>query len=243
MAVVKIDKNGCRGCSLCVDDCPGNVFDSEGDPAKAARFAKVSRGDDCMGCFACYYLCPSQCIEISDVEMQRPFYRIEENVAFVEGFLQAPAMTETMTPDDWNEAHKDVSMTLVSLSQAIHSTMGQGMRALGRHAGARAAPHFPEIYEERTLEGRLQRLQERFRHSFNFDYKTDGEDLEFTFSPCGLATVVEEEAKEKIGDAVLCHLFHDYLAGLVSAYSGITYRHEVLRTGDSCVVRFSSTHR
>ena len=80
MPKVEIKTNGCRGCSMCVDRCPVDVFDQIESPVTGNLIATVVRSEDCMGCFACYYLCPSQCINISEVEIQRPFYRFDENI-------------------------------------------------------------------------------------------------------------------------------------------------------------------
>lgn len=77
MPTVTINDKGCRGCSMCIDECPVLVFDrvEKSKTSGSGTVAKVSRSDDCMGCFACYYSCPSQCIQISDVEIQRPFWK------------------------------------------------------------------------------------------------------------------------------------------------------------------------
>jgi NAD-dependent dihydropyrimidine dehydrogenase PreA subunit len=241
MPQVSIDDKGCRGCSLCVDRCPVQVFDRIENPKTGVYRAQVARTGDCMGCFACYYLCPSQCIQVSDVEIQRPFYRVHENVSFVERFLQTGTAEKTLTEADWEEAYKDVSMTLISLSKAIQSIMGRGTKALGRRSGVVAASHFPEVYEEPELTGRLRRLQAQFRHSFEFEFEVAGQEIQFTFAPCGLFRVVEQEAGEKVGQAVLCQLFHDFLAGLVGTYSGVSYRYQVPRTGSSCTVILSPT--
>lgn len=239
MPTVTINDKGCRGCSMCIDECPVLVFDRAPKSKTGGTTAKVSRSDDCIGCFACYYLCPSQCIQISDVEIQRPFYRIDENISFVERFLGVSTTTKDLTGSEWEEAYKDVSMTLVSLSKAAKSIVGSGINTLGRKAGVMAASHIPEVFEEPELIGRLKRLQQRFRHSFNFDFEIEGRDIKFTFAPCGVLNIVEKETTEKVGDAVLCHLFHHFLAGLVSTYSGITYRHTTIETGSKCMLVLS----
>ncbi|VFM99931.1 MAG: hypothetical protein BECKG1743D_GA0114223_101577, partial [Candidatus Kentron sp. G] len=193
--------------------------------------------------------CPSnfegrntQCIELGDVDVQRPFYRVDENTALVERFLQEGATTQGVTAqvtaqglgiDDWEEAYKDTAITLVSLADAIESIMGRGLNALGRRSGVVAAPHFPELYEEKDLAGKLTRLQERLRHSFDFAFSMDGEDIEFTFTPCGLHPIVEEAGQE-LGQAVLCRLFHEFWAGLIGNHDGRNYRYQVPSVGSEC---------
>jgi len=235
MPTVKIEDKGCRGCTMCVDICPSDVF--EYDDAK--ELALVKRQDDCIGCYACFYVCPSQCVELGDIHIQRPFYRLEGNVALVEKFLQATSATKTLTVEDWEEAHKDVSSTLTALAEALVEMVGRGTKALGRKAGAVAAGHLPEMYEEKDLEGILRALQERFKHAFDFDYKASGDNIDFTFHPCGLVRVVED-AGQKVGEAVLCQLFHSYMAGLVGAYTGVNYQFEVPQAGKTCVMKLTT---
>lgn len=242
MPMVHIESQGCRGCSLCVDYCPVEVFDRIENPKTNHYTAQVARADDCMGCFACYHLCPSQCIEVTDVPTQRPFYRVDENIVFMDRFLHAGTAAATISDSDWDEAYKDVAETLISLARAIESIMGRGVKALGRRAGKVAAPHFPEVYEESDLAGRLGRLRRRFENSFDFEFELAGNEVRFTFAPCGLCRVVEEEAGEKVGEAVLCQLFHDFLAGLVGAYAeGVNFRHSVPQAGATCTVILSAT--
>lgn len=234
MPEVKIENRGCRGCTMCVDICPCEVFDYD----QGAELASVARGVDCIGCYSCFYACPSQCIEIADSHLQRPFYRIEQNVALVERFLQAKTATRTLTAEDWQEAEGDVSSTLFALSRAILEMMGRGTKALGRKSGAVAAAHLPEIYEEKDLDGVLRRLQERFRGCFSFEFQRAGEEVDFTFHPCVIGQFVSKTG-DKVGEAVTCQLFHEYLAGLVGAYAGVNYRYQLPKVGESCVMRLS----
>jgi 2-oxoglutarate ferredoxin oxidoreductase subunit delta len=240
MPTVKITDKGCRGCSLCVDECPVQVFERVENPNKAGNFiAKVSRSDDCMGCFACSYLCPSQCIHINGAEMQRPFHRVDENLSFVERFLGMNTTTRDLTEDDWEEAYKDVSMTLVSLAAAIEKDIGLGMGALGYQAGKRAVRHIPEIFEEQDLKKRLERLKKRFQDSFNFNFDIKGNgEIRFTFAPCSLSQIVKNNTQEKIGKAILCQLFHYFWAGLISECKGginSDYKLEVAKT-ENCIL-------
>jgi len=232
MPTLNIEEKGCRGCTLCVDICPVQVFDY----AEKENLAKVARQDDCIGCLSCYYLCPSQCLTVTDIEVMRPFHRIEENVALVEKFLQEKSATKTLTKEDSQEANHDVAVPLNALAAAVTETMGRGQKAGGRKAGTRAAGHLPEMYEEKGLEDVLKRMQERFRHGFDFDYKISGQEVELTFKPCGLHALVTK-AGDKLGDATLCQLFHEYWAGLIGAFCDAKYRYEVPTTGTQCTMK------
>lgn len=234
MPNVTLTDRGCRGCSLCADICPVDVFEYK----EAEHLAKVVHAQDCIGCLSCFYICPSQCIAVSDIEVLRPFHRIEKHAALVEKFLQAKATPRALTAQDWDEAFKDVSARLYALSHAVTETMGRAQKAVGRTAGSVAAEHLPEMYEETTIEGLLKRMQERFRSSFDFDFTMEGNNLSLLFHPCGLYKVVTA-AGEKVGEAVLCQLFHEYWAGLLGTFAGAKFGVEMPQTGQNCMMKLS----
>lgn len=232
MAQVAIVERGCRGCSLCVDTCPVEVFDRDDEH----DLAVVSRPEDCIGCLTCHYVCPSQCIEVSEVEVLRPFHRIEGHVALIERFLQEKTAASTLTSEDLAEAHADVAARLQALAHAVVEIMGRGHKAVGRRAGSVAAVHLPEVYDEKGLENVLSGMQQRFQGAFPFDFKVSGNDVELVFKPCGLCKVVED-AGETLGEAVLCELFHEYWAGLLTTYIGATYKFEMPKVGTECEMK------
>jgi len=233
MAKVEIEREtACRGCRLCIDTCPAQVFE-RGTSARGVPVAQVIRADACMGCFTCYYQCPSQCIRISDVERQRPFYRVDENVGFVRHFLQVEPLAEELSEADWEQSYQDVAMTLMALAKSIETIFGFATEAVAYQAGTLAAPHFPELYEVAPLEERLRRLQRRLRHGFDFNFEVSPEGVEFVFAPCGVCQVVTE-AGETIGDSILCRLFHDYWASLIGGLGDTEYRYELRQSGPTC---------
>jgi NAD-dependent dihydropyrimidine dehydrogenase PreA subunit len=232
MAIVSITDRGCRGCTLCVDVCPVDVFEQDA----ATEIAKVVRPEDCIGCLSCVYACPSRCVEVTDVELLRPFHRIEHNVAFIERFLQEKAATTSLTAADLAEAHADVAARLIALADAVVETMGRGHKAVGRRAGAVAASHMPEMYEEKGLDDVIRGMQRTFKNAFVFDYAITGDAVDLTFKPCGLCAIVEG-AGETVGEAVLCEIFHEYWAGLLTTYLGETYKFEVPRAGTICEMK------
>jgi NAD-dependent dihydropyrimidine dehydrogenase PreA subunit len=229
---VSIAERGCRGCTLCVDICPVDVFDCDEERHQAV----VRRQEDCIGCLSCHYICPSQCVEVGEVESLRPYHRIEGHVALIERFLQQPAASRLLSEEDLAEGYRDVAARLAALARAVVEILGRGHKAVGRRAGAVAASHLPEVYEEPGIEGILTGMQRLFRHAFDFDYRIEGDRLALTFSPCGLCRLVED-AGEKVGEAVLCEIFHEYWAGLLTAYVGTTFRYEMPTVGSTCEMR------
>jgi hypothetical protein len=172
---------------------------------------------------------------------QRPFYRIEQNAALVSRFLQHAPAASVLTDADYEEALRDVSVRLAALGDAVTETMGRGQKAVGRAAGTLAAGHLPEMYEEATLSGVLDRLTVRFAQVFQFEYQIqgDGKDVVFSVSKCAFRRVVTEH-KDTVGASVLCTLFHEYTAGLVCAFTNRNYGVEMKETGAHCTMVLQS---
>lgn len=190
----------------------------------AQGVAVAARPANCIGCTSCESTCPSRCLEVSDVARQKPFYRIEENVAFVAKFLRKKPVQEALGPDDWSGAMRDVATRLTGLADSITETMGRGQKAVGRKAGRLAAEHMPEMYEGRSTPEILNRLQKRFEGAFAFTYEVaPGEStVKLQFGHCALVHVCEAGGTTP-GKALVCSLFHEYWAGLVGAFANRNY--------------------
>ena len=58
MAKIKIDKTRCKGCYLCVTNCPNGLIKvSKALNVKGVKPAKFSSGK-CTGCGMCAVICP-----------------------------------------------------------------------------------------------------------------------------------------------------------------------------------------
>ncbi len=65
MPLIKIDKDLCKGCELCVHFCPKKVIAMcDGFNSKGHRFACVVEDNDCTGCAICARMCPDVAIEV-----------------------------------------------------------------------------------------------------------------------------------------------------------------------------------
>jgi len=60
---IKINKDWCKGCNLCVAFCPRNVLAIGKD-----RMAEPVKEDDCTGCLICEYKCPDFAITVNSTE-------------------------------------------------------------------------------------------------------------------------------------------------------------------------------
>lgn len=233
MPKIQLSEKGCRGCELCVDLCPVDVFEFNTEKS----VAEVKAEDDCIACLSCYYACPSQCIEVTDVELIRPFYRIEKNVAFVEQFLQTRPAARALSEKGMDEAYHEVGILLSAFADAITEVLGRGHKSVGRRAGTVAAAHLPAMYEKTGLEELLDAMRERFGASFDFTYTISGNAvIDLSVSPCGLCQAVRN-AGGTPGKSDLCLLFHEYWAGLISAFTGENYIYELLEAGDRCALK------
>lgn len=233
MPTIAIDEKGCRACNLCVEVCPTEVLAM----SDGGQLAKVVRQEDCIGCTSCVALCPSRCIDVTDTAFQRPFYRIEENERLIERFLQRKPVSRELGPDDWAEAQKDISVRLLALADSVTETMGRGQKAAGRKAGGLAAAHLPEMYEASNVGEVLAGMKRRFAGSFDFEptASSDGSEIAFRFSTCALAPVVAS-GQQKVGEGLLCTLFHEYWAGLLGAFTNNSYTIDVGSTTDGCTI-------
>ena len=69
MAKVKgsivVDKEKCKGCSLCIVACPQDVISlSKEVNSKGYNFAYMSNPDACIGCANCAEVCPDSIITV-----------------------------------------------------------------------------------------------------------------------------------------------------------------------------------
>ncbi len=66
MPRVTIDRERCKGCGLCVEQCPQKVLELSSDINQKGYFASQPvRQPYCLGCRICAIVCPDVAIEIS----------------------------------------------------------------------------------------------------------------------------------------------------------------------------------
>jgi 2-oxoglutarate ferredoxin oxidoreductase subunit delta len=67
--VIKINKELCKGCELCIEFCPKNALEmSKQLNSKGYQYATYKFPDKCIGCKQCAEICPEAAIEIESYE-------------------------------------------------------------------------------------------------------------------------------------------------------------------------------
>jgi 2-oxoglutarate ferredoxin oxidoreductase subunit delta len=65
MVKLKIDRDKCKGCMLCVSFCPKGALSAEEKLNKrGVKPVKFKEDAGCIGCRMCMIICPDNCIEI-----------------------------------------------------------------------------------------------------------------------------------------------------------------------------------
>lgn len=67
---VEIDREGCKGCNLCVEACPKDVLSLHTEVnSKGYHYAFMKHPDECIGCGDCAVVCPDTCITVYRVRV------------------------------------------------------------------------------------------------------------------------------------------------------------------------------
>ena len=67
VCTVVINKDYCKGCSLCIEYCKKGVLKFSDDfNIQGYRYAVPQSGIDCIGCMVCVLVCPEVAIEVYD---------------------------------------------------------------------------------------------------------------------------------------------------------------------------------
>ncbi len=69
---IVIDTNACKGCHLCIDQCPQDVLEvSRNRNAKGYLMPAVNGIEDCIACMLCEMICPDLAITVEVKEDEK----------------------------------------------------------------------------------------------------------------------------------------------------------------------------
>jgi 2-oxoglutarate ferredoxin oxidoreductase subunit delta len=67
-----IDENYCKGCHLCVDQCPKNVLKvSNRRNARGYLVPEACDSENCTGCRLCEMICPDMAVSLEKKEDEK----------------------------------------------------------------------------------------------------------------------------------------------------------------------------
>ncbi len=65
--MITVDKNLCKGCNICTEFCPRNVYRKSGTLNKKGVQVPVPENEDkCTQCQLCAMMCPDQAIKVDE---------------------------------------------------------------------------------------------------------------------------------------------------------------------------------
>jgi NAD-dependent dihydropyrimidine dehydrogenase PreA subunit len=230
MVEINIEQNACRGCELCVDECPTKVFDYDAENS----IPVIARKDDCVECLSCYYLCPSTAVNLEGIEISKELYRDLTVREKMEKFLlaQNPFAGRELVAEDYEQALKDMCVRLHAMSDVYHHIAGKSLPALGTSAGQEMARHFPPLTPINTVEGALEALKEELKPAWIFDYELVDGGLQISMGDC----FVRESCRflgRPLGEN-LCVLFGGYMIGYLYARLSTRFKIVDVVPGDTC---------
>lgn len=65
MVTIHVDTNLCKGCRLCIVNCPKDVLEQANEPSAKGYYPSVAvRLEDCIVCHICERVCPDLAISV-----------------------------------------------------------------------------------------------------------------------------------------------------------------------------------
>jgi NAD-dependent dihydropyrimidine dehydrogenase PreA subunit len=236
---IYIDKDACVGCTLCVNECPTDVFEfdeTEGLPV-------VKKEIECLGCLSCFEICPAEAITYEGVEYSRNFYH--DNYALGMAARLTSGIAQTVDETDLTEERKalnDLGIRLLSLAAVFRHTMSGSLPAVGTMAGRTLANQLPRYRVPESVEEVYEIAADQFSPSWSLKFDIEDDQLTVTTTDCFIRELCGTEGIELGGD--LCVLFYNSLAGYLGKTSGIRFKLESMEPGEhKCVYRIRTYQR
>jgi 2-oxoglutarate ferredoxin oxidoreductase subunit delta len=66
--MVRIDRELCKGCYLCLRACPLKILGKDEEPNSSGSYPmKVLQKEKCIACGSCFVVCPDVCLEVYEL--------------------------------------------------------------------------------------------------------------------------------------------------------------------------------
>jgi len=70
IGAVVVDKEGCKGCGVCVNECPHDVLALHREVnSRGYHYSYMKNPENCIGCSNCGVVCPDTCLTIYRVKI------------------------------------------------------------------------------------------------------------------------------------------------------------------------------
>jgi len=211
MIKITIDEDACVGCTLCVDECPTDVFEFD----EEKQIPKVVKEKECFGCLSCSEICPAAAILHEDIVHSEDHYHDEENIELASKLGVNVPLPHAPSDDAHRiAALEDLGIRLLSVASVFRQTLGGSLPAVGTMAGRTLATQLPRYRIPESFQEVLEMAVAQFSPAWDIKPDYDGDSkLEMKVGTCFIRELCKEEGIELGGD--LCVLFYNYLAGYI----------------------------
>lgn len=229
MIRITIDEEACVGCTLCVDECPTDVFEFD----EEKRVPKVVREKECFGCLSCSQICPASAITHEDIVHSEDHYHDEENIRLASRLAVDVPLPHAPSDDKHrNAALGDLGIRLLSVAAVFRQTLGGSLPAVGTMAGMTLATQLPRYRVPENFQEALDMAVGQFAPAWDLKPDYDGKSgLEVKVGTCFIRELCKAEGIELGGD--LCVLFYNYLAGYLGRMGEARLKLKESTPGDS----------
>jgi ferredoxin len=228
MIEITVDKDACVGCTLCVDECPTDVFEFNDKEA----IPEVKKPGECFGCLSCSEICPSDAISHSDLIRSEDHYHDSYNLRMA-SLLSPAVQTPKSSGDPASEqrAMNDLGVRLLAVAAVFRQTLGGSLPAVGTMAGRTLATQLPRYQVPECFQDVLDQAVLQFAPTWNLKPSLEPEgNLTVHVGDCYIRELCKGEGIELGGD--LCVLFYNYLAGYLGRMGDARLKLQESNPGD-----------
>jgi len=211
MIKITIDEDACVGCTLCVDECPTDVFEFN----EEKQIPEVVREKECFGCLSCSEICPATAIKHEDVIHSEEYYHDDENILLASKLaVDVPLPNIPENVEQRKAALQDLGIRLLSVAYVFRQTLGGSLPAVGTMAGRTLATQLPRYRVPESFQEALDQAIAQFAPAWDINTDYDGSaKLNVKVKNCFIRKLCNEKGIELGGD--LCVLFYNYMAGYI----------------------------